>query len=235
MIIAAFAELNPFNLRNSLPEGHENYMAAKNLVFNDRLWYKTMHDFLRGLVSYCNMADKPDLPKSCHIQALPRYNSKRLVQSPEPYVVDVHNLMEAFIVVQCGARAYQDIGPAPETGVEERLEQSSSAFVTAVREVLGQCGVTEASVFSSMSRELADKVRFLIVETNEARKAFLVEDAKNYFATVSRTLDTLYKMAEDATATPAYRADFACRLAAYRACVRSADLMRYDAAREASR
>ena len=37
MIIAAFAELNPFNLRNSLPEGHENYMAAKNLVFNDRL------------------------------------------------------------------------------------------------------------------------------------------------------------------------------------------------------
>ena len=37
------------------------------------------------------------------------------------------------------------------------------------------------------------------------------------------------KMADDATATPAYRADFACRLAAYRACVRSADLMRYDA------
>ena len=74
-----------------------------------------------------------------------------------------------------------------------------------------------------------------MARSNITNYAFLDEDAKNYFATVSRTLDTLYKMAEDATATPAYRADFACRLAAYRACVRSADLMRYDAAREASR
>jgi hypothetical protein len=229
MIIAAFAELNAFNLRHSLPPGHENYMAAKNLVFNDQLWYKTMHDFLRGLLAHCNMADEPQLPKPCHIQALPRYNNRSLQESKTPYVVDVNNLIESFIVVQYGARAYQDIGPAPETGVEERLMNASLAFTTAVREVLEQCGVTELSVFKSMTKELADRVRFLVVETNEARKAYLNEDAKNYYATVARTLDTLYKKAHNPAATSVYRADMASRLAGYRALVRSADLMRYDA------
>lgn len=229
MIIAAFAELNPFNLRHSLPVDQENYMAAKNLLFNDQLWYRTMSNFLCGLVSHCNMTDKPLLPMSCHVQALPRYSSRGLLESKNPYVVDVNNLIEAFIVVQYGARAYHDIGPAPETGVEERLMHASLAFTTAVREVLEQCGVAESSVYNHMTRELADRVRFLIVETNEARKAYLELDAHNYHATVARTLDKLYRKMQDPTATPDHRADMAARLAGYRAFVRSADLMRYDA------
>ena len=234
MSLKAFAELNPFNLRQSLIDSENHCIGAHNLIFNNEVWNKTMREFLSGLVLHCNMADKPQLPKTCHIQALPRYN-KPLPQNREPYVVDIANLMGAFIACQYGTRVFPDIGPAPETGVEERLIQCSLSFTTAVREVLEQCGITESSTFRSMSRNLSDLVRFLIVQTNEAAKEFMRENAKCNYAILARMLDQLYDKMYDVTMPIHFRRECARQLVDYRSKLQPEDLQRYDVDRAARR
>ncbi len=234
MLLKEFADLNPFNLRQTLIEPEQDCVGAHNLIFHNEVWNKTMRDFLSGLVLHCNVADQPKLPKSCHIQALPRY-SKSPPQNREPYVVDIANLMGAFIACQFGTRVYPDIGPAPETGVEERLIQYSLSFTTAVREVLNECGITESSTFSSMSRKLSDTVRYLIVQTNDAAQKFMLENTKYNYAILARMLDELYDKMYDITMPMHVRRECARQLVNYRSKLQDEDLQRYDVDRAARR
>ena len=116
MILASFAELNPFNMRSSLARtlGNE-YLAAQHCMYHNKLWYETVHNFMEGLVSRCNMPKHRDLSMACNRQAFLSDSKSSLscfagkFTGRDPYIVKLRNLMEAVIVSQFGARCYPDI------------------------------------------------------------------------------------------------------------------------------
>ncbi len=97
-----------------------------------------------------------------------------------------------------------------------------------VREVLWECGVTEASTFYSMSPELVARVRFMIAEVNNSREAYLEADKKNHYAIIARTLDRLYETAEDVTISSEYREVVVTKIVNFRRSISEVFLARYD-------
>lgn len=106
--------------------------------------------------------------------------------------------------------------------------QASVAFMSVVREVLQECGVTEAATFDSMSAELVARVRFIIIEVNTSREAYLEADKKNHYAIIARTLDKLYQTVEDVTISSEYRKVAVTKLVNFRRSISDVFLDRYD-------
>ncbi len=103
-----------------------------------------------------------------------------------------------------------------------------------VREVLAECGITEASTFATMSSNLVDRVRFLLVEVNEARKAYLVADMPNRYRILARTLDRLYELSGDVSLSPAHREFVEKNIIEFRKSMGGEGQLRYDEARASS-
>lgn len=181
MFVKAFADLHPLNLRLIA----RNYQAAWICMFLQPMWSNATQNFFEHLIERCNWRTHAAL--SCHVQA----KQTTLVKYKPPFTIKLEDLMLALIVAQFGPRHFPDIGPPEPTAAETRYFQSCAAFVQALGEVLAETGVSEDATCKSISQSLADRVRFLVVEVGEARKAFYIADAPNQYARVCRKLETL--------------------------------------------
>ena len=193
--VKAFADLNPFNIPasgNNIRSFHEAWAH----VFIHPVWNKTTQDFFEELIERCNQSRQQ--PLTCHVQA----NQTALVKYKPPFTVKLEDLMLSLVVAQFGPRHFPDIGPDEPTTAEVRYFQSCAAFTQALRDVLQETGVSEASSCKTISQALADRVRFLVVEVGEARKAHYVADAPFQYARVCRKLDRLFAMLHGGFSTP---------------------------------
>ena len=131
----------------------------------------------------------------------------------------------------------QTLSPSDNSHTNDKIwiMQASVAFMAVVREVLLECGITEASSFASMSSDLVARARFIIVEVNESREAYLEADRINHFSIVSKTLDRLYDTAEDITLTPEYRAVVVSKLVKFKKSISKEHRDRYDTGRMSKR
>ena len=232
--LASFAELDLFNLRASML--CTDYPTAHNALYNDGLVYSVASKFFAKLVERCNVYEQAVAPPSAssRLQTTRRNMSFNSQQTNDllragPYVVATDNLLEAFIVSQFGPRVFPDIGPAED--IERRLVQASNAFTSLVANTLTICGVTERSSLASMPEPLVSCVRFMIVELNEARVAYLRADRCNRYTIVARTLDRLYEAVEDENTDARHRLEFQGRIESMRGLMRDVDMLRYDIAR----
>jgi hypothetical protein len=185
--VKAFADLNPFNIPasgNNIRCFHDAWVH----VFIHPVWNQVTQNFFEELIERCNQSRQQ--PLSCHVQA----KQTTMVKYKPPFTVKLADLMLALVVAQFGPRHFPDIGPDEPTAAEVRYFQSCSAFTQALRDVLGQTGLSDTATCKTVSQDLADRVRFLVVEVGEARKAHFVADAPFQYARVSRKLDRLFSM-----------------------------------------
>ena len=185
--VKAFADLNPFNIPAS-GINIRSFHDAWAHVFIHPVWNKVTQDFFEELIERCNQSRQQ--PLTCHVQA----NQTALVKYKPPFTVKLADLMLALVVAQFGPRHFPEIGPDEPTTAEVRYFQSCTAFTQALRDVLTETGLSDTASCKTISQPLADRVRFLVVEVGEARKAHFRADAPFQYARVSRKLDRLFSM-----------------------------------------
>lgn len=185
--VKAFADLNPFNIPAS-GINIRSFHDAWAHVFIHPVWNKVTQDFFEELIERCNQSRQQ--PLTCHVQA----NQTALVKYKPPFTVKLADLMVALVVAQFGPRHFPEIGPDEPTTAEVRYFQSCTAFTQALRDVLSETGLSDTASCKTISQPLADRVRFLVVEVGEARKAHFRADAPFQYARVCRKLDRLFAM-----------------------------------------
>ena len=237
MIIASFAELGLSNLRVKF--GCRDYMQAHQALFNDKDVYLTMNKFFTGLINHCNARNRAP-PRPSHAIALPQpvplqavkhnVSDTIVLANRDRYFVAIDNLVTALIVAQFGTRTHSELGVAH--AIELRLVDASIGFANLVRDTLTFCGVAETATFAAIPDPLVDCLRFMFVELNEARKAYLLADRSNRYAITARTLDRLYEIAEDESVPAPDRRVFQDRIEQMRRSVHDMDLLCYDTARK---